>query len=81
MAIQEKITVELASVEVDDEYRIELRQEKKRMQYTSAQAKNLALELIYAAERVDSLIDEDMVERGLRLAHGLVVTDEGEVAL
>lgn len=81
MAIQETITVELASVEVDDELRIELRQEKKRMRYTASQARDLALELIYAAERVDVLIVEDMTERGLRLSHGMVVTESGEVVL
>ncbi|GAB2567330.1 hypothetical protein [Leucobacter ruminantium] len=81
MAIQENITIELASVEVDDEYRIELRQEKKRMRYTVSQARDLATELMYAAERVDTLIAEDMAERGLRLTHGVIVTDDGEVVL
>ncbi|WP_024356705.1 hypothetical protein [Leucobacter chironomi] len=81
MAIQERITVELASVEVDDELRIELRQAKKRMQYTASQARDLAIELIDAAERVDVLIVEDMTECGLRMAHGMVVADSGEVVL
>lgn len=81
MAIQETITVELASVEVDDELRIELRQEKKRMRYTASQARDLALELIYAAERVDVLIVEDMAERGLCMVHGMVVAEGGEVVL
>lgn len=81
MAIQERITVELATVEVDDEYRIELWQEKRRMRYTSEQARDLAIELIDAAERGDALISEDMAERGLRLTHGLIVTDGGEVVL
>lgn len=81
MAIQETITVELASVEVDDELRIELRQEKRRMRYTASQARDLAIELIDAAERVDVLIVEDMADRGLRLAHGMVATEDGEVVL
>lgn len=81
MAIQERITVELASVEVDDELRIELRQEKKRMRYTASQARDLAIELIDAAERVDVLIIEDMAERGLRMVHGMVVAEGGEVVL
>jgi hypothetical protein len=81
MAIQERITVELASVEVDDKLRIELRQEKKRMRYTASQAPDLAIELIDAAERVDVLIIEDMAERGLRMVHGMVVADGGQVVL
>ena len=81
MAIQERITVELASVEVDDELRIELRQEKKRMRYTASQARDLAIELLNAADRADALIVEDMAERGLRMAHGMVVAEGGEVVL
>lgn len=81
MAIQETITIELASVEVDDELRVELRQEKKRTRYTSSQARDLAVELIHAADRADQLIVEDMAERGLRLAHGMVVAEDGEVVL
>lgn len=81
MAIQEQITVELATVEVDDELRIELRQEKRRMRYTATQARDLAIELIDAAERVDVLIVEDMTERGMRLTQGMVATDDGEVVL
>lgn len=81
MAIQETITVELASVEVDDELRIELRQEKRRMRYTASQARDLAIELINAAERVDVLIVEDMADRGMRLVHGMVATEDGEVVL
>ena len=81
MAIQEQITVELASVEVDDELRIELRQEKKRMRYTASQARDLALELIEAADRADQLIVEDMAERGMRLIRDQVVNEHGRAVL
>lgn len=81
MAIRENITVDIASVEVSDEYRVELRQEKKRTAYSVQQARDLALELIEAAEKVDALIDEDMAARGLRLEHGLIIANDGEVVL
>ncbi len=81
MSIMETITVETATVEVDDELRIELWQEKKRKRYTSEQARDLALELNLAADRADELIKEDMAERGMRLAHGRVVSEGGEVVL
>jgi hypothetical protein len=51
------------------------------MRYTASQARDLAIELIDAAERVDVLIIEDMAERGLRMVHGMVVADGGQVVL
>ncbi len=81
MAIREQITIDIASVEVNDECRIELRQEKKRTTYSSQQARDLALELIEAAEKADLAIVEDMAERGVRLSHGLIVAESGEVVL
>ncbi|MEJ6490811.1 hypothetical protein PQI23_13900 [Leucobacter sp. USCH14] len=81
MAIREQITIDIASVEVSDELRVELRQEKKRTPYTAQQARDLALELIEAAEKVDELIAEDMKARGVRLEHGLIVSEHGEVVL
>lgn len=81
MTIREQITIDIASVEVSDELRVELRQEKKRTPYTAQQARDLALELIHAAEKVDQLIAEDMAARGVRLEHGLIVNETGEVVL
>lgn len=81
MAIREQITVDIATVEITDELRVQLRQEKKRTRYSAQQARDLAIELIEAAEKVDALIIEDMEARGLRLEHGLIISDEGEVVL
>lgn len=81
MSIQETITINLAEVSATDDYRVELRQEKKRTTYTIQQARDLALELIEAAEQVDAAIEEDLAERGLRLAENTIRTENGEVAL
>ncbi len=81
MAIRESIVVDVAEVQATDDYRVELRQEKKRTNYSTTQARDLALELIEAAERVDAAIAEDMAERGLRLSEGVIRTEGGEVVL
>ena len=81
MAIQDQITVELASVEVDDEYQIELRQHRRRVAYTPRQARDLGLELLHAADRVDELLRDDMRELTDRLTRAKVTTKGGEVVL
>lgn len=81
MAIRESIVVDIAEVQATDDYRVELRQERKRTTYSTTQARDLALELIEAAERVDAAIAEDMVARGLRMTESVVRTDDGEVVL
>lgn len=81
MAIQETIVIELAAAQITDDCRVELRQEKKRTIYTARQARDLALELIEAAEKVDAEIADDMAERGLRLNAATVRSDEGSVVL
>ncbi|QYM76911.1 hypothetical protein [Leucobacter luti] len=81
MAISEKITIEIASVVVSDEYRVELRQEKKLTAYSSQQARDLALELIEAAERADAAIAEDMEVRSIRQLREQLMTPRGEVVL
>lgn len=81
MAIRETIVIELAHAQITDDCRVELRQEKKRTTYTSQQARDLALELIEAAEKVDSEIADDMAERGLRLDVATVRSDDGVVIL
>lgn len=60
---------------------MELLQEKKRTTYSPAQARDLALELIEAAERADAAIREDMEARGLRMRGAQLITGEGEVVL
>lgn len=81
MAIREQIIIDVATVDVTDEYRVELRQEKKRTSYSTQQARDLALELIEAAEKVDQAIAEDMEARGLRLADAEVRGADGTVVL
>ena len=49
MAIEEEQTVVLASVDVNDEYRVELAQVRKVTDYSPDQAMALASELINAA--------------------------------
>lgn len=81
MAIRESIIIDVAEVQATDDYRVELRQEKKRTTYSTQQAKDLALELIEAAERVDLAIAEDMEARGLRLTGAMIRAEHGEVVL
>lgn len=81
MPIQETIVIELAAAQITDDCRVELRQEKKRTTYTAQQARDLALELIEAAEKVDTEIADDMADRGLRLDAATVRSDDGAVIL
>ncbi|UOQ58117.1 hypothetical protein MUN78_04525 [Leucobacter allii] len=81
MAIRDTIIIDIATVEVSDELRVELRQQKKLTEYTAQQARDLAGELLIAADEADAAIDADMAARGMRLTHGVIVTDEGEVVL
>lgn len=81
MSIRETLIVEVAEVEATDDYRVELRQMRKRTTYTTSQARDLALELIEAAERVDAALADDMTERGLRMAAAEIRTDTGEYVL
>lgn len=81
MAIQETIVIELAHAQITDDCRVELRQEKKRTTYTSQQARDLALELIEAAEKAETEIADDMADRGLRLDAATVRSDDGAVIL
>ncbi|PRI11904.1 hypothetical protein [Leucobacter massiliensis] len=81
MAIREHITVDIATVDINDEYRVELRQRRKRQDYSPAQARALAAELIYQALAAENAIDEDMHERRGRLVEGQIRTLSGEVVL
>lgn len=80
MAIQETIVIELASVEATDDYRIELRQDKKRTTYSMQQARDLALELLHQVDKVDEAFREEMTARGVRLKDA-EVRHCGEVVL
>ena len=81
MAIRETIVIDVAEVEATDDYRVEVRQRKRRTQYTTEQARDLANEIIDAAERVDAAVAEDLAVRGLRLVTATITTPEGEVVL
>lgn len=81
MSIQESRTVELATVGFTDEYRVELRQRRKRQDYAPAQARALAAELREQADAAEAAIDEDMHERHARLSEYQIRTEAGEVVL
>lgn len=72
MGIQATVTVEVASVEVNDEYRVELKQLRKVTDYSPEEAEQLALELLAAAENAREALMEDHRERAAR-QHRLVV--------
>lgn len=81
MAIREQITVDVATVEVNDEYRVELAQLRKVQDYSPQQAIDLAAELHAAAERALAMIDEDMDARLERMSAATPRTVTGEVVL
>ena len=62
MAIREQITVELATVEITDAYRVELAQILATLDYSPEQARDLANELVHHADRAEALIAEDLRE-------------------
>ncbi|WP_137843835.1 hypothetical protein [Microbacterium sp. 2FI] len=69
MSIEASITVTLASVEVDDEYRIALTTHTPRTTYTWDEATQLANELISAIEDARRMLGEDFpIENFARLA-------------
>lgn len=81
MAIREQITVDVATVEVNDEYRVELAQLRKVQDYSPQQAVDLAAELHAAGERALAMIDEDMDVRLARMTAATPRTVTGEVVL
>lgn len=60
MAIVEQVFVEVASVTVNDEYRVELTQFKKVTDYTPDQAEALAAELVREAGIARQVLVEHM---------------------
>lgn len=88
MAIQETLTVELAEVEINDDYRVELTQLRKAIDYSPSQARDLANELVHAADEAESLLKvdteltlEELGERSLRAAALQPRSVTGEVVL
>ena len=88
MSITEQVTVDIATVEVNDRYRVELAQIAKTVDYSPDQARRLARELQDVA-RVAELalerdIDEDArqsSERAARAAAAQPVAVTGEAIL
>ena len=60
MRITEQTTVTIAEVEVNDGYRVELTQLRKRTDYSPEQAEQLAAELIVAAGEAKGLLAESL---------------------
>lgn len=81
MAIRENIVVDIATVEMNDEYRVELTQLRKVTDYSPAQARKLAKELNDVADAADEAIADDMHERLLRMNAATPRTVTGEVVL
>ena len=81
MAIREKITVDIATVEMNDEYRVELAQLRKVQDYSPRQAHDLANELVQMADAADEAIADDMHERLQRMNAATPRTVRGEVVL
>lgn len=65
--ISEEVVVELATVEVNDDYRVSLQQLRKELDYSPEQARALAVELHAAAERADWLFQRDHENAGARM--------------
>lgn len=81
MAIQETIIVELAEVQVNDDYRVELTQLRKVVDYSPQQARDLANELVQQADRAEETLHEDMQARQDRMMAEQPRTATGEVVL
>ncbi|KKI16392.1 MULTISPECIES: hypothetical protein [unclassified Leucobacter] len=79
MAIQEQLTVDVAAVAVDDDYRVELTQLRKVWSYSPEQARDLANELVNAADNAEAQLNAQVAEMGARMTAATIRTDLGEV--
>lgn len=66
MAIMESLLVAVAEVAVNDEMRVELKQFRKRVDYTPGQAEQLAEELIAGAVLARQLLEEQINQSSTR---------------
>ena len=74
MSIEAEITVTLASVEVTDDYQVELRTRRKGTSFTPDEAVQLADELVRAATAATEALQADLLEHAKRTAtHGFDV--------
>lgn len=81
MAIQEHVLVELATVEVNDDYRVQLTQLKLALDYSPEQAAALGHELLDAADKAEAMIERDQLERVVRMRSSQPRTVDGETIL
>lgn len=81
MSIQETVIVELAEVDVNDDYRVELSQIHRVVDYSPSQARDLANELVNAADKAEETFNEDLAERGARMEAAMLRHVTGEVVL
>lgn len=70
--------MEVATVEVNDEFRVELKQLRKRTDYSAEQAVELAEELLRAADRAQVLLGEHVAWERARLLQELAPLRTGE---
>lgn len=81
MTIQETVIVEIATVEVNDDYRVELAQLRKVVDYSPEQAIQLANELITAASGALVELTEHLGEVAERSQQTQPLVVDGTVVL
>lgn len=74
-AVAETVTRDLVSVEVGDDYRIEVWQRRKTMDYTPSEARTLGHMLLNTAAHAVELISEHEQERHARTLAGALGSD------
>jgi hypothetical protein len=80
MSITEEGVLTIAEVEVNDGFRVELRQYRKRTDYSPEQAEQLAADLMLAAEEARRGFDEHVSTVNARMrSEGLIGADLLEV--
>lgn len=81
MAIREQITIDLARVDMNDEYRVELTQLKPAQDYSPEQARALAAELQQIAALAEQALRHDEAERFERMRNATPRAVTGEAVL
>lgn len=81
MAIEEQMTVTVAEVEVNDEYRVELHQVRRRVDYSPEQAEALAGELQAAARASRRMLAEQLATMAQRAESSQPLMIDGEAVL
>jgi hypothetical protein len=81
MAIREQVEVELATVEVNDDYRVEVTQLRKVVDYSPDQATELANEIADRAADARMMLAEHLAEVATRAQQSQPVVINGSVVL